>query len=682
MYKKLLKAILAILNLSLAFLIFLFFLTKSNNEHTLKQVDISNNYQIIGIPIYPTNHKDYVKIIDSLNETSKKLSVPYLKKSYYEGTHPEKVNYFYNVVHLTYEVSNLPESLIKDNFEIQFKNKIYSTYLPHAQKIKKYNLDITVRPINKIPETYEGNFYIESLESDVQKEFTQELRRTLNSKFHRNWSLKDFEPAQEIPLTYNATQLNFYQLIITLSIFDFAFLVIYMLSFSYEIGISRLHGYSVFYIIKKYILPEVLAGLGIMLIISVPLSIYYDLNNYVSLLALICVVILLAQVLISTIIAAGLFMLPITNLLKHLSYNKGMFRSLFLAKGALLLYLFFSAFSLYQLAKISLSHPENEHFSNYASVFPAYLGYNTMNDDFKVLNSNTQVIKQFIKDGSIYVDWASGPKGHDATIRSTYLKFNPIKDIKGKRVNIPVDHEHIVFLLPEKNKSLKQEILAQYRLANATYDHHPEFILIKNNQPIAKADNSKATNYRYISVFTPKTADYILVGNWGTGQAHDPLKIPLKGRSLQQIYWHYYPLLKKYNAADNYPQLIYSKDANYQEILVILSSALSDIIATFISLTLFILINIAVIYLYFSIYGQKIAVEQTLGYSSWHYLRSYWLMWLAQIGIIFILIKIIFPFTGPVLLIGVGSLALLDFIISFLATQVFSRTILERYLYE
>ncbi|CCI82402.1 hypothetical protein [Lactobacillus hominis] len=124
MYKKLLKATLTIINLSLAFLVFLFFLTKSNNEHTLKQVDISNNYQAIGIPIYPTNHKDYAKIIDALDETSKKLSVPYLKKSYYEGTVAGHPNYFSTVTHLTYEVSNLPSSLIKDNFETKFKNKI------------------------------------------------------------------------------------------------------------------------------------------------------------------------------------------------------------------------------------------------------------------------------------------------------------------------------------------------------------------------------------------------------------------------------------------------------------------------------------------------------------------------------------------------------------------------------
>lgn len=682
MYKKLLKATLTIINLSLAFLVFLFFLTKSNNEHTLKQIDISNNYQAIGIPIYPTNHKDYAKIIDALDETSKKLSVPYLKKSYYEGTVAGHPNYFSTVTHLTYEVSNLPSSLIKDNFETKFKNKIYSTKLSSPQKIKKYNLDITVRPITKFPETYEGSFYIESLESDVYKDFTQELRKNLNSKFHKNWSIKDFKPYPDIPLTYNATELNFNQLIITLSIFDLAFLVIYILSFSYEIGISRLHGYSIFYVIKKFILPEILLGLGIMLAISIPLSIYYNLNNYIYLLSAICLLIFFVQTLISSVITSILFLLPINNLLKHLSYNKGLFRTLFLAKGLLIIYLFFSAFSLFQLAKVSFPHHDKDYFSKYAAVFPLYQGYNTINDKDKPLSSHIKLVKQFIKDGSIYVDWASGPEGHNAVVNSTYLQFNPLKDTKNKQINISFNHKHLVFLLPEKNKNLKKEILNHLDSGMYGYDPHPEFIFIKNNQPIIRADTTKSSNYRYIAVFTLKTTDYIIPANWGTGNADDSLKIPLNGRTPQQIYWHYYPLLKKYNQDDNYPQVIYSKDANFQEIISTTGSIISDFIATFISIILFILVNIAVIYLYFSIYGQKIAIKQTLGYNYWNYLRDYWLLWLAQLAIIFILIKMIFPFTGPILLIGIGFLAILDFTISFIASHVFSRTILERYLYE
>lgn len=682
MYKKILRIILALLNFSITFIIFLSFLIPSNTEHTLKQVDISNNYTAIGIPFYPTNQKDYDKLIDGLNETSKKVSVPFLKKLYYEGTHSEHVNYFFPVAHLTYEVSNLPDSLISENFDTKFKNRTYSTYLVNAERLKKYNLDITVRPITRHSESFEGTFYIERQEDDTKKEFIQELRRNLNKKFNQNWTLKDFEASEEIPVDYNTPYVNFTQLIVSFTIFSIIFLIVYTLSFSYEIGIYRLHGQSILKIVSNLFSRETILGLLSMLLLSVPLSIHYELFNYISLLAIICSTITLVECLIAWIIVWCLSLLPVSHLLKRLSYHKAIFHGLFLTKGLLIFYLFFSCFSLFNLAKTSISYQNTSPYSGYASFYPLYMGYNSVEDTQKTFRSSNNVLKQLLKDDSLYIDTLYSKKGADIIISANYLKFNPINDINNKTIKIPSDSKDVYILVSKKNKSEIKKIIQEYYQENYNPAKKVKVIPIKNNQPITKADASKIRKYRKIIIFSYNTISNVYARNWGTGQANDQLKIPLKGRTPKQIYQHYYPLLKKYNLIDNYSQVIKSKDANYHELANLLGSAISDIFATIISLLLFALINISVIYLYFSIYGRKIAIMESLGYSSWRYLKNYWSMWLRQLCIVFLLIKFLFPFTGSVLLIGLVFLVLVDLIINCFATNIFSRTILRRYLNE
>ncbi|QNQ81578.1 hypothetical protein [Lactobacillus sp. PV012] len=687
MYKKILKLFLIFLNVAVTFTALLLFSQKLNNQRILEITDLSSNYTQIDLPQDPTSQNEYTKVIHALQKTSSTLDIPFLKEANNPSSNLNFANFSYNKIltpSLTYEVSNLSTSSLKQNFGINFKNKTYyQNSLPHYG-----NLNITVKPLTTSSSTFEGHYYIETIDSGLVKDFKKLLAKNINAEFHSHWSWHNFDSEEMLPLDDRFIADNDYLYpLLGLLIFQIIFFIIFCFSFSHTIGVLRLEGKNIFTIFHQlFLYPFIISYLLSIVFITLYLTHYSLLNHLLMLIGMISLF-FGGEILLSLIIIFIFCKFSLPTLLDGFTYTKNFFFGLAALKGLILTLLLLSAAPVGDFL-IQYYHsfiPQPTIYNSYGTFYPKYDGYNDNNVVY--FKKNDKIIKKLYSfanaQHALYID-SSGAEGPNATLKyptiainNNYLKKFPLKNSENKPIVISEKEKHLVLLVPQKYKTQISNIQQNARTA---LQEKLSFsvIYIKNNQPIFSSSGKKLTNYKYIYTLTSKNYHYYPTLNIGTGDVNDPLKIPLVNNSPGNTYHFYFAFLKKNNLLDNYPHLAATSNAAYEDLLGSFDGITGLFKENLLVFILFLLVVFSTIYLYFTVYGKSSALKQTLGYSRIYSTRFYWIIWVIQFFVILALLKFYFHRFTPPYLMTFALAEILEALIAIISITIFSKYSLRR----
>lgn len=245
-------------------------------------------------------------------------------------------------------------------------------------------------------------------------------------------------------------------------------------------------------------------------------------------------------------------------------------------------------------------------------------------------------------------------------------------------VSVSADVEKPVVLLPQKNARYASAINRYF--VEDLHRSKPIIIPIVNDQKIINQYGNKTTNYSYLSVITLKNMPDMI--NILTGDGGDPLKVALHGQSPATVYMKYKSLLQKYNAIDNYPQLVRASDINYHVLQQTQGDVIADLFTIGISLVMFLIVALSVVYLYFSVCGRNFSIKQCLGIGIFKSSLMYWALWIAQILIASLFVLYSGIEMSAAILILLGAATLIDFLISVIGFSIFSRIAIRSVMYE
>lgn len=687
MYKKILKLFLIFLNVAVTYTALLFVSQKFNNQRILDVTDLSNNYTQIDLPQDPTSQKEYTKVIHAFQKTSSTLDIPFLKEMNNPSSNLNSANFSYSkpiIPSLTYEVSNLSTSALRENFGINFKNKPYfQNSLPHYG-----NLNVTVKPITTSSETFEGHYYIETLDSGLVKDFKKLLAKNINAEFHSHWTWHNFDSEEMLSLNDRFISDNDYlSPLLGLLIFQIIFFIIFCFSFSHTIGVLRLEGKNIFSIFHEtFLYPFIISYFLSLVIILLTLD-HYSLSSHLLMITGMGSLFFIGDIFLAlaTIFIFCKFSLP--TLLNGFTYTKKFFFGLATLKGLVLTLLLLSAASvgdfLIQYSHTLTPHPATYH--SYSSLYPYYDGYND-NDVIYFKKSEKIRNKLFSfanSHGALYID-SSGAEGPNATLayptitlNTNYLKKFPLKDSRNEQIGLSEKEKRLVLLVPQKYKS---QISSIRKNANENLQKKLplSIIYLKNNQPVFSSSGKMLTNYKYIYAITKENFSLYPPLNAGSGNVNDPLKIPLINNSPEKTYRFYYAFLKKHNLLDNYPHLASASSANYEDLLGSFDGITGLFQENALVFILFLLVVFSTIYLYFTVYGKSIVLKQTLGYSKITSTIFYWIIWVIQFFVILALLKFYFHKFTPPYLVTFALAEIIEALIAIITISIFSKYSLRR----
>ena len=287
---------------------------------------------------------------------------------------------------MTFEANKIIDSLLDKNFKMHFKNNhVYATDpMGNQEKIRKYgSLNFTIKTISPHtkPRTREGTFFIQTKNPQMIDSFQEKLSVKFNSGFHIKTNQNDFNSII-IPETLPNASGEIVQVTITMSIFQIILVIIYCLSFSYEIVIYRLLGYKVGSIINHLILPYIFLGLFLGFIVcfmGVLITNQYELLRLN--IAVLCILILISiGVVFLTVFA--LQKLPTNRMLIKINYSKVIFLILYLVKGIIVTFILLSAAPLCKLGSQYINNISNKDLTIYS--------------DYAVLSQPQSVIAKLI----------------------------------------------------------------------------------------------------------------------------------------------------------------------------------------------------------------------------------------------------------------------------------------------
>ena len=699
LYKKVLKFLFILIDVITVSLWLIYIINQHNNIIAANEFDLTNNYAQLGFPKYQENNVDYFKQLQVIQKTSDQLKIPFLKRTYYlgSGINYEHYNYNKHIQNVLFEVSDLDNTALKNNFNVDFHNgNTYSTIRTSttSHHLKKYsNINFTVKQISftEPPKSREGIFFIQTQDISLIQKYIRKLRLNYNHAFKTSYKLKDFQPTPIYSVSDDLSleSDNIKTMAETMVIFQIVFFIIYIFSFIYDIGIYKLLGFNSFRILKEIMLPELLIGS----LLPLTGGIIYELLERETSIIWDSVSLLLLIALLELVFTYGLVTLlqyiPTNRLIIKQSYARKLFEVSFISKGLLLIFLLSTALPLanteFQILK-NLSHPQTSTYSKYVNFYPNMQGYNEELSPMRLTKIEQKYLYPKLEnDGSLFIDTSqiitSNPYyQRSVDINTNYLRFNPLYNLSNETITMNQNEHRSIILLPQKNMKYRS------RISNYFVDKlklRPHFVIIKNNQYIFDTQGRKKNNYAYINVFTRKNVSKDVILDIFTGDADDTIKIPKKGRSPKQIYRHYLSILEKYNLRDNLPQIIRSDQSRKADLANIFSEVYVDIFVIIISFVMFIMILAIMMSLYFSVYGRTFTIKQTLGMSTFRSMLNYWLLWLLQIILVIVVLSVfIQKITDPPVYLLFITAIFIDFIVSLLTIHLFSRKAVGRFLNE
>ena len=696
MFKRILKGVLIITSSVLVCLWLIFFISVHSDNIIQKENNLDSAYTSLTLPLKITSNREYRQIVKSIDETSRQLNVPYVKRSWYQGhgLGNYRVNYAQTVDDITFEVSNMSHTALQANFDVALeKNKTYSTKrIRNAVQIKKYGrVDFTIKQLRldeKAPLTREGDFFIQTKNPITMKHFRKLLASKINRNFRQNFEEKEFLPVVA-PTSLSSETLSFRQIALVMTFFQVVLILIYCLSLSFELGVHRLLGFSISTTVGKSIAPLIIFGSILSFCGGSFWLLYIEKPDFIVLLSQITIVLTTLELFFSYGIMLILQTIPTNRLLIKRQYSIRVFLSLYLIKGIIFTLILMTALPVgnlaYQYLKLG-SAPKGGHYSDYGIFFPTSIGYNQadlVNPKLSNTLDTSIIYPQIVRDGGLLINMpveqkSTAPQYRATEVNTDYLRFNRIYDKNKKVVSVSADVEKPVVLLPQKNARYASAINRYF--VEDLHRSKPIIIPIVNDQKIINQYGNKTTNYSYLSVITLKNMPDMI--NILTGDGGDPLKVALHGQSPATVYMKYKSLLQKYNAIDNYPQLVRASDINYHVLQQTQGDVIADLFTIGISLIMFLIVALSVIYLYFSVCGRNFSIKQCLGIGIFKSSLMYWALWIAQILIASLFILYSGIEMSAAILILLGAATLIDLLISVIGFSIFSRIAIRSVVYE
>ncbi|GFZ26372.1 hypothetical protein [Lactobacillus corticis] len=691
MYKKVLKLILVGVNIFMAFLVMFYFTENYADQRIYQEADVTSQYTQLGLPNEADSTKEYLRQLKVIRKTSAQLSVPFIRRTSYAGAGRDYRHYRYdtNYQQIIFEVSDFNKSLLGENFNRTFHNgQVYSTKKRRqAKKLQKYGaVDFTVENFSKnsAPVSRKGIFFIQTDDPAVVRRFYRNLRYNYNLEFSSHYQLQDFKP-EALYSTDDLLDLNdneLYQLTVTIVIFQLVFFVLYCMAFIYDIGVYQLLGMTTSEILQQIILPELLWGSIPPMIISVIYELLKGFNSIIWFNIRTVGLIILLEYSFAFLLTKIMEKVPKDRIVVKQAYYKSFFKLAFAAKGILLFFVLTNITPVVQLGYSLLTTNDNVVYHGYASYFPVETGYAQVQSPY---DSGQRELKYLYpklnRDGALFIDTSSMLAKNSywqrgADVNMNYLRFNPILKADGKKVALTED-DPLTLLIPQKyHAHLKQIVAGADKVKK-------QVIWIKSNQPIYNTEGRKIKDYRYIAVLSQKYLKEVRVLNAFTGSAADTIKIPLKGRTTKQLYRQYLPILAKYELSDEIPNMIRADQTRRAELQSEAGDAKEDWLVILLSLMIYLLITITMIYLYLAVYGREVAIKLTLGISPLKAERNYWLLWLIQLVVVLGFTKVYgtkMPLTLAELLFAATVAA--DFVISQLGLRIFTKKAMAKFLDE
>ncbi|HGF7699896.1 TPA: DUF1430 domain-containing protein, partial [Enterococcus faecium] len=327
-------------------------------------------------------------------------------------------------------------------------------------------------------------------------------------------------------------------------------------------------------------------------------------------------------------------------------------------------------FSSSQLA-VSHEPPKEIADEDYYVFYPVTIGKNHV--DFIYSNrfasaADQELYETLNKNGSIlvnvsdYLNEENEQFGRGIKINLNYLKKFPLIDVSGRLIQITEEETHPVILIPERYRhtDLKNDLAQITEYYQEISEKEPEFLFIKNNQPIYTFIPSIPwiEHYPVVEILTLKNSTY-WERNILSGEIYPPLKIKIGSLSKERLF----ELIEESQLRDNL-QLSFPYTQTEEIAVKVLSRSFHYLIQIcFLTFFSFFLLSYVMLCIYFVYNCRKIAIFRSSGYSLFETYKDFFMMNLIKWGTT----SVIFLFLierEPKYLFNIFFFSFIDFILS------------------
>lgn len=581
---KILKIIVLVLSILSSMALAIAIRNMERLEEFHSRVDTSGYFTEFKLPEFLVTSEQETMILELLESVSNELNINYMVRVSSFGvnnnTFSETGELPINDIggrHIFY-VSNQKESNILKNFNIEKQVIDEQNYF--ATDLKRYpqansldpglqeNEEFAILPISKQEHLNSAIFFVETKDQETLDLFMSRLSELYNRRFEKEYDIAYFEAQSKKGAFVISNTLEISGVILFFLFYVLA-LILWLLENNRSIAIYRLNGVSTLKITHFLVLKELI---GIFCLNNVVAGfLILQTMNFSFLLFQFFLIVVSLLVSYSVLVFLGFFSL--NQQLNKQSFGKNFFLVTYLAKISIL---FFCVVQLVPLSEYVHAYflPEvmNEQLENYAVFFPRFGGNEASITDSSQLmrgKDKEKLLAQFLNDGAIEVNTASffeidhGLIHQSIYVNPNYLEKYPIMSITNQPIQIDLEEERSVILIPERMMPDFIELRSWFLNEKNPYEQTKEeediiFYTIQDNQEIFAFDQERPitiTEPNIIHVLTLNNTP-IMQRDFLTGFSYgEPLKIPLDA-PVEEVYSRYLPLLKEAGLEDNFPFLI------------------------------------------------------------------------------------------------------------------------------
>ena len=618
----------------------------------------TDTYTPIRLPQHFIGQEEYEQLIMVFENVSSETELSYMKKT---------VN----------ESNEVDTSL---NFKIQPKLEMtlyYQGYVKAShEKVPYSNTSFRVTSIEesiKIKD-FEGEFFLMTREKEAYERFISLFTDRFNQAFHTDYAtniFEDFENSYSYSVI-SSTDVYNYRVYLTIGlILLFLLLPSFFLLMNKEISLLLNNGFSLHQVLwcllgkKKIIITFIIAGIiGGFIFMYYKEQFLYLFQMYVFLFSGIYGISLISLLLVEKIASLR----EAFNYIQYILFIFGLLFSLLLTVANVEL-----ATIVFSSSQLAVSHepPKEIADEDYYVFYPVTIGKNHV--DFIYSNrfasaADQELYETLNKNGSIlvnvsdYLNEENEQFGRGIKINLNYLKKFPLIDVSGRLIQITEEETHPVILIPERYRhtDLKNDLAQITEYYQEISEKEPEFLFIKNNQPIYTFIPSIPwiEHYPVVEILTLKNSTY-WERNILSGEIYPPLKIKIGSLSKERLF----ELIEESQLRDNL-QLSFPYTQTEEIAVKVLSRSFHYLIQIcFLTFFSFFLLSYVMLCIYFVYNCRKIAIFRSSGYSLFETYKDFFMMNLIKWGTT----SVIFLFLierEPKYLFNIFFFSFIDFILS------------------
>ncbi|EGP5219271.1 ATP-binding cassette domain-containing protein [Enterococcus faecium] len=388
-------------------------------------------------------------------------------------------------------------------------------------------------------------------EKEAYERFISLFTDRFNQAFHTDYAtniFEDFENSYSYSVI-SSTDVYNYRVYLTIGlILLFLLLPSFFLLMNKEISLLLNNGFSLHQVLwcllgkKKIIITFIIAGIiGGFIFMYYKEQFLYLFQMYVFLFSGIYGISLISLLLVEKIASLR----EAFNYIQYILFIFGLLFSLLLTVANVEL-----ATIVFSSSQLAVSHepPKEIADEDYYVFYPVTIGKNHV--DFIYSNrfasaADQELYETLNKNGSIlvnvsdYLNEENEQFGRGIKINLNYLKKFPLIDVSGRLIQITEEETHPVILIPERYRhtDLKNDLAQITEYYQEISEKEPEFLFIKNNQPIYTFIPSIPwiEHYPVVEILTLKNSTY-WERNILSGEIYPPLKIKIGSLSKERLF--------------------------------------------------------------------------------------------------------------------------------------------------